>query len=59
MDFLDILEESPEQIEVLVQKQGDSYCATIAGGWWMAIADKKETAIEKVVKNYEREKTWQ
>ncbi len=47
------------KVKVLVwQESKDKWIATIAGGWWTAISNTKEKAIDAVIKRFEGERDY-
>jgi hypothetical protein len=59
LDFFAILPPPPDTIEVQVFQEGpDTFCATIAGGWWMAIGSTVKDAIRQVKSRYEQEQNY-
>ncbi len=45
-------------ITVQTTKQGASYVATIAGGWWVAYGKTAKEAQKRVIQQLEKEVAW-
>ncbi len=56
LNFLDIVEPTPNQVAVKVyQCAPDLFQATINGGWWMAYGRTVAEAVERVKRVFGRE----
>jgi len=55
LDFFEIVESTPNQVEIKSYQAGDQFYAEIEGGWWIAAGPTRKAAISAVIKRYQNE----